>query len=87
MGCGSQNLKQIEIALKDTIYTVSVERDGKIIGMGRIIGDGARVFYIQDVEYSWIIKEWELAQKFEKFGFYKRPNDFQGSGMMLNINK
>lgn len=49
VGWGRPNLKQIEIALKNTIYTVSVKKDDKIIGMGRIIGDGARIFYIQDV--------------------------------------
>ncbi len=49
VGWGCPDLKQIEIALKNTIYSISVEMDGKIIGMGRIIGDGARIFYIQDL--------------------------------------
>ena len=45
VGWGCPNLKQIETALKNTIYSISVEIDGKIIGMGRIVGDGARIFY------------------------------------------
>lgn len=49
VGFGKQNLKQTEICLKNSLYTISVEADNKIVGMGRIVGDGARNFYIQDV--------------------------------------
>lgn len=119
VGWGKANLEQIELALKNTIYSISVEIDGKIIGMGRIIGDGARVFYIQDVVIhpnyqgkgiGTTIMENLMAffEKFsisdcnimvglmsakgkecfyERFGFKKRPNEFQGNGMMLNISK
>ena len=117
VGWGSPNLKQIEIALKNTIYSISAETDGKIIGMGRIIGDGARMFYIQDViihpDYQGMGIGTQIMEKliayieklpfsecnimvglmsakgkecfYEKFGFRKRPNDFQGNGMMLSI--
>lgn len=69
--------------------------DGKIIGMGRIIGDGARIFYIQDVVIhpnfqgkgiGTTIME-KLIAYIEKFGFQKRPNKFQGNGMIMNISK
>lgn len=49
VGFGRPNLKQIEVALKNTIYAISVEVDDEIVGMGRLVGDGARIFYIQDV--------------------------------------
>lgn len=119
VGWGCPNLKQIEIALKNTIYSISVEIDGKIIGMGRIIGDGARIFYIQDVvihpNYQGMrigtkIMEYLIAyiekvsirdcnimvgimsakgkeSFYERFGFQKRPNEFQGNGMILSISK
>ncbi|MBQ4522419.1 MAG: GNAT family N-acetyltransferase [Lachnospiraceae bacterium] len=119
VGWGKTNLEQIEIALENTIYSVSVEIDGKIIGMGRVIGDGARVFYIQDVvihpDYQGIGIGTKIMEKliayikkvklydcnimvglmsakdkecfYERFGFRKRPNDYQGNGMMLNISK
>lgn len=119
VGWGCPNLKQIETALKNTIYSISVEIDGKIIGMGRIVGDGARIFYIQDVvvepNYQGMgigIKIMECLMAYiekvamsacntmvglmsakgkecfyEKFGFQKRPNEFQGNGMILRISK
>ena len=49
VGFGIPDSKQIEIALKNSNYTISVEVDNQIVGMGRLIGDGARIFYLQDV--------------------------------------
>ena len=49
VGFGRPDLKQIETALKNSIYIVSVETDGLTVGMGRLIGDGARIFYLQDI--------------------------------------
>lgn len=41
--------EQIELALKNGLYTITAKRDDKIIGMGRLVGDGAMYCYIQDV--------------------------------------
>jgi len=40
---------KIEKGLDNSIYCVCVEDQNNIIGFGRIIGDGATVFYIQDI--------------------------------------
>ena len=118
VGFGRPNSKQIEISLKNSIYTVSVEVDKKIVGMGRLVGDGARIFYLQDIfinpEYQgngigttvvkkllYYIENLEIRDCsimvglmsakgkedfYKKFGFKSRPNNNQGSGMMMNIN-
>lgn len=49
VGFGMPNLDQTKVALKNSLYCVSLEADGEIVGMGRLIGDGARIFYIQDL--------------------------------------
>lgn len=42
--------KQSESALSNSIYNVkALDDDGNIIGMGRIVGDGAVICYIQDL--------------------------------------
>ena len=41
--------EQAERALANTLYAVSVEIDGGIVGMGRLVGDGAVVVYLQEV--------------------------------------
>ncbi|WP_291569238.1 GNAT family N-acetyltransferase [Clostridium sp. UBA4548] len=40
---------KIEKGLDNSIYCVCVEEKGSIVGIGRIIGDGGTVFYIQDI--------------------------------------
>ena len=49
VGCGSYDEKVSEKALANTMYSVSVYDDDKIIGYGRIIGDGICFLYIHDV--------------------------------------
>lgn len=49
VGFGRRNHEQIEKAIENSIYSISVNVDGEIVGMGRLVGDGARIVYIQDV--------------------------------------
>jgi len=41
--------RQAELALENCIYSLSAYDDGKLIGMARVVGDGAVVCYIQDL--------------------------------------
>ena len=36
-------------ALNNSIYTLTASIDGKIVGMGRMVGDGAVICYVQDL--------------------------------------
>ena len=49
VGWGSYDEKVSEKALANTMCSVSVYDDDKIIGYGRIIGDGICFLYIHDV--------------------------------------
>lgn len=41
--------EQAEKALKNSLFTLCAFEDGKPIGMGRIVGDGVVIDYIQDL--------------------------------------
>ena len=41
--------RQAELALENCIYCLSAYDEGKLVGMGRIVGDGAVICYIQDL--------------------------------------
>lgn len=41
--------KQAQMALKNCLFNVVAYEDGKAVGMGRIVGDGAVVCYVQDL--------------------------------------
>lgn len=49
VGWGSYEKNVSEKALANTLYSVSVYDDDKIIGFGRLIGDGICFLYIHDV--------------------------------------
>ena len=49
VGWGSYDKKISKKALENTMYSVSIYDDDKIIGYGRIIGDGICFLYIHDV--------------------------------------
>lgn len=117
VGFGTPNFNQTKKAIENSIYTLSAYKNDEIVGMGRLVGDGARNFYIQDLfikpefqkkgigksivnkllEYirengmkNCDIKVGLMAAKgkdqfYEKLGFRARPNDNEGSGMMINI--
>lgn len=49
VGWGYPEKEVISIGLKNTLFSVCLEKDNDIVGYGRIIGDGAFTIYIQDV--------------------------------------
>lgn len=109
--------EQTKKVIKNSLHIVCARDNTKAIGMGRIVGDGAYVYYLQNInvrpEYQGqhigakiiealidYIKKDKLpdtsvmvllmsskgSEKFyEKFGFRSRPNDKEGSGMIMNI--
>lgn len=42
-------LEQVETALTNDLFDVSVLHNGKVIGMGRLVGDGAMYWYLQEI--------------------------------------
>ena len=42
-------LEQVEKALKNGLFNVSAICDGKVVGMGRLVGDGAMYCYLQEI--------------------------------------
>lgn len=49
VGWGSVNIEMTEQSIANSAYSLVVISDGSVIGMGRIVGDGAMYYYIQDV--------------------------------------
>lgn len=49
VGFGRPNYEQVEKAIKNSICSISVNVCSEVVGMGRLVGDSARIFYIQDV--------------------------------------
>lgn len=48
-GFMNRPLEQVEKALANDLFDVSVLHGGKVIGMGRLVGDGAMYWYLQEI--------------------------------------
>lgn len=46
---GTKSLKNIETALRNSLFLVSVYEKERFIGMGRIVGDGGITFAVTDI--------------------------------------
>jgi GNAT superfamily N-acetyltransferase len=116
-GWSHTEIEQARKALENTRFSVVAVDKGQVVGMGRLIGDGAMIWYIQDVivlpEYrrsgvgtviveklmAYVRREAMPGTKvavglmsakgkepfYEKCGFYTRPNEREGAGMMMRI--
>ncbi len=49
VGWKTLSKEQAQRALEGSLYTVVVYDDGQAVGMGRLVGDGAVICYIQDL--------------------------------------
>lgn len=49
VGWGSVNIEMTEQSIANSVYCLVAISNGNVIGMGRIVGDGAMYYYIQDV--------------------------------------
>lgn len=49
VGWGNVNIEMSERSIANSVYSLVVISEGDVIGMGRIVGDGAMYYYIQDV--------------------------------------
>lgn len=48
-GMGSKNLTRSQIALKNSLFTVSIYDKEKLIGFGRVVGDGGITYVVSDI--------------------------------------
>ena len=49
IGWDDLELKMAKQSLRNSLYHVTIHQAGSLVAMGRVIGDGAIYFYIQDV--------------------------------------
>ncbi len=48
-GMGSKNLMRSQIALKNSLFAVSIYDKEKLIGFGRVVGDGGITYVVSDI--------------------------------------
>lgn len=48
-GMGKKDLKRSQIALENSLFTASIYDQGKLVGFGRIVGDGGITYVVSDI--------------------------------------
>jgi GNAT superfamily N-acetyltransferase len=48
-GMGNKDLKRSEIALKNSLFIVTLYDEEKLIGFGRVVGDGGITYVVSDI--------------------------------------
>lgn len=48
-GMGQKNLERSQIALTNSLFTVSIYEEEKLIGFGRVLGDGGITYVVSDI--------------------------------------
>ena len=49
VGWGVPVKEATEVSIEQSLFSVCLEREREIIGLGRIVGDGGLYFYVQDI--------------------------------------
>lgn len=86
-GMGSKDLKRSQIALENSLFTVSLYDREKLVGFGRIVGDGGITFVVSDIMVDKEYQRMGLAERIMKaINQYFDENTYEDSYICLIAN-
>ena len=70
----SYTKEDVDLALKNTLYRVSIYNENEIVGMARVVGDGRIAFFIKDVVVNEKYKGMKIGKELMKnvFNYIER---------------
>ena len=78
--------EQAQRALDNSLYVVAAYHDGDLVGMGRLVGDGAVICYIQDLIVVPNIQTHGIGSMIiERLIAYAESISIPGTTMMLDL--
>ncbi len=86
-GMGNKDLKRSQIALDNSLFTVSLYDKEKLVGFGRIVGDGGITFVVSDIMVDKEYQRMGLAERIMKaIDHYFDENTYEDSYICLIAN-
>ncbi len=86
-GMGNKDLQRSEIALKNSLFTVSLYDKDKLIGFGRIVGDGGITYVVSDIMVDENYRRRGMAELIMKeIDEYFEKNTYEDSYICLLAN-
>lgn len=86
-GMGNKDLKRSEIALKNSLFIVALYDEEKLIGFGRVVGDGGITYVVSDIMVDKDYQRRGLAEQVMKaIDGYFEENTYEDSYICLIAN-
>lgn len=86
-GMGNKDLQRSQIALNNSLFTVSIYIKDKLIGFGRIVGDGGITYVVSDIMVDEKYRRKGLAEMVMKeIDDYFEKNTYEDSYICLIAN-
>lgn len=86
-GMGNRDLERSRIAISNSLFTVSLYDEEKLIGFGRIIGDGGITYIVSDIMVDENYRRKGFANQIMKeLNQYFEENTFEDSYICLIAN-
>jgi len=87
-GMGNKNLKRSQIALENSLFTVSLYDEEKLVGFGRIVGDGGITYVVSDIMVDEEYRRKGFAERIMKeIDSYFEKNTYEDSYICLIANR
>lgn len=86
-GMGNKDLKRSEVALKNSLFIVALYDEEKLIGFGRVVGDGGITYVVSDIMVDKNYQRRGLAEQIMKaIDGYFEENAHEDSYICLIAN-
>lgn len=87
-GMGNKDLKRSHIALENSLFTASIYDGGKLVGFGRVVGDGGITYVVSDIMVDENYRRKGFAERImESIDQYFEINTHEDSYICLIANR
>lgn len=87
-GMGNKNLERSKIALDNSLFVVSIYDEEKLIGFGRVVGDGGITYVVSDIMVDENYRRKGIANSIMcEIDKYFDENTYSDSFILLIANK
>lgn len=87
-GMGNKDLKRSQTALENSLFTVSLYDEEKLVGFGRVVGDGGITYIVSDIMVDPEYRRRGFADRImEAIDGYFAENTYEDSYICLIANR
>ena len=87
-GMGNKDIKRSQIALENSLFTASIYDEEKLVGFGRVVGDGGITYVVSDIMVDETYRRKGFAERImDAIDQYFEKNTHEDSYICLIANR